>query len=105
MMRTMKRKSSKSSKSSKRSRKHVARRSRKTQRGGVCPCMMAGRGGVRRRIARQRGGDGQETTTMTVQGVPTTDDEKSVVVIGSHGPVKATEFRQMMEDIQEGRLD
>jgi len=101
----MPRKSEKRTMNRSRRRGHRARRLRKTQRGGVCPCMMAGRGRMPRRIARQRGGDGQETTTMTVQGVPTTDDNRSVVVIGSHGPVKATEFRQMMDDIQEGRLD
>lgn len=73
---------------------------RKTVRGGMCACMMGRRSG-----GRQFGGDGQETTDYTVQGVPTTDDDKSVVVIGTYGPVTAKEFKQVMEDREAGRLD
>jgi hypothetical protein len=73
---------------------------RKTVRGGMCACMMGRRSG-----GRQFGGDGQETTDYTVQGVPTTDDDNSVVVIGAYGPVTAKEFKQVMEDREAGRLD
>jgi hypothetical protein len=101
-------------------------------RGGMCGCMMA-RGGRRNtrdarralqsggdrdarralqsggdrdaRRALQSGGDGQETTDYTVQGVPVTKDDNSVVVIGDYGPVTAKEFKNIMEDREAGRLD
>ena len=58
-----------------------------------------------RSIRRQRGGDGLETTDFKVQGIPTTDDDKSVVVIGDYGPVTAKQFQEIMEDREAGRLD
>lgn len=88
-------------------------RTRKSQRGGLCPCMFSRRNGGMKGgncggstcMLPQVGGDGLETTDYSVQGVPTTKDENSVVVIGNYGPVTAKEFRQVMEDREAGRLD
>ncbi|NBR60234.1 MAG: hypothetical protein EBT86_01045 [Actinobacteria bacterium] len=73
---------------------------RSSIQGGMCACMAGRRSG-----GRQFGGDGQETTDFTVQGVPTTKDENSVIVIGNYGPVSAKEFKNVMEDREAGRLD
>ena len=80
------------------SRRKNTVKSTRSMRGGMCSCMLGRRGG-------QRGGDGQETTDYTVQGIPTTDDDNSVIVIGTYGPVTAKDYRQVMEDKEAGRLD
>lgn len=75
------------------------KRNKKTMKGGICPCMMRKNGG------KQFGGDGQETTTFSVQGVPVTQDDKSVVVIGDYGTVTAKDFKEIMQDKEAGRIE
>lgn len=75
---------------------------RKGHQGG-CGCMLR-RGGRARKSRRQRGGDGQETTDYTVQGIPTTNDDKSVVVIGDYGPVTAKEFQEVAQQIENKKV-